>query len=161
MNTPTNTPPSKSKIRLQLDKESLNTRIELGSLLRSFGAPTALAQAAASAWKTDLLIEKDPESGSALYYLSIVLVADFIDLILGQLSADSRAQAMQFRDASRALEASANELSRLKQTKPQAYDAMQQWLKSDEARHLVHKILSGQHQRPPATSPNHAAPRGQ
>ncbi len=161
MNTPINTPPINSKIRLQIDKETLHTRIELGSLLRSFGAPTTLAQVATEAWENELTIEDDPESGSPLYYLPIQLVADFIDLVLDQLSADSRTEAVQFRDGSRAMEASSNELSKLKQSKPQAYDAMLRWLKSDEARHAVHKILSGQQQRPSASSPSHAAPGGQ
>jgi len=161
MTNTTQATPSGGKLKIQLDKETMLIRVELQSLLLSFGAPSTLVNIAATAWEDKLLIEDDQKEGSPQYYLPMMLVADFIDLILGQLSAESRAQAMQFRDASRALEASANELSRLKQTKPQAYDAMQQWLKSDEARHSVHKILSGQHQRPPATSPNHAAPGGQ
>lgn len=100
MNTLTNKPPINSEILFVLDKQALQTRIELGSLLRTLGAPTALAQAAASAWGDELLIEDDPESGSPLYYLPLQLAADFIDLILDQLGPDARADAVRFRDAS-------------------------------------------------------------
>lgn len=161
MNTPTNKPPINSEILFALDQQAQQTRIELGSLLRALSAPTALVQAAASAWGNELQNVNDPESGSALYFLPIQLAADFIDLILEQLNSDSRTDAVRFRDATRALEASANKISRLKQTKPQVYDAWLQWMKSDEAEQAMHKVLSGQHQRPPATSPNHAAPVGQ
>lgn len=161
MDTPTKTLSSNSEILFVLDKQALQTRIELGSLLRTLGAPTALAQAAASAWGDELLIEDDPESGSPLYYLPLQLAADFIDLILDQLGPDARADAVRFRDASRSLEASANTISRLKNTKPHVYAAWLQWMDSDDAKQTMHKILSGQHQRPPANSPNHATPGGQ
>ncbi len=161
MNTLTNKPPLNSEILFALDKQAQQTRIELGSLLRTLGAPTTLAQAAASAWGNELLIEDDPKSGSPLYYLPLQLAADFIDLILDQLGPDARADAVRFRDASRSLEASANKISRLQQTKPHVYETWLKWMDSDEATQTMHKILSRQHQHPPATSPNHAAPGGQ
>lgn len=158
MDTPTNTPSSNSEILFLIDKKTQQTRIELGSLLRAFGAPTTFARAAASAWVNELLIKEDPDSGSPLYYLPLQLAADFIDLILDQLSPDARADAAQFRDACRTIEANANKISRLKQTKPHVYEAWLKWMDSDEATQTMHKILSGQHQRTPATSSNHAAP---
>lgn len=161
MNTLTNKPPINSEILFTLDKQALQTRVELGSLLRMLGAPTTLAQAAASTWGNELLIEDSPESGSPRYHLPLQLAADFIDLILDQLGPDARTEAVRFRDASRALEASANKISRLKQTKPHVYEAWLQWMYSDEAKQKMHKVLSRQHQRPPATSPNHVAPGGQ
>lgn len=161
MDTPTKTPSSNSEILFLVDKKTQQTRIELGSLLRAFGAPTTFTQAAASAWVNELLIKEDPTSGSPLYYLPLQLAANFIDLILDQLGPDARADAVRFRDASRSLEASANTISRLKNTKPHVYAAWLQWMYSDEAKQTMHKILSRQHQRPPATSPNHAAPGGQ
>ena len=161
MNTLTNKPPLNSEILFALDKQAQQTRIELGSLLRTLGAPTTLAQAAASAWGNELLIEDDPKSGSPLYYLPMQLSADFIDLILDQLDSDSRTDAVQFRDACRTIEASANKISRLQQTKPHVYETWLKWMDSDEATQTMHKILSRQHQHPPATSPNHAAPGGQ
>lgn len=159
MDTPTKTPSSNSEILFLIDKKTQQTRIELGSLLRAFGAPTTFTQAAASAWVNELLIKEDPTSGSPLYYLQLQLAADFIDLILDQLGPDARADAVQFRDACRTIEANANKISRLKQTKPHVYEAWLKWMDSDEATQTMHKILSGQHQRKPATT--HAIPGGQ
>lgn len=158
MDTPTKTPSSNSEILFLIDKKTQQTRIELGSLLRAFGAPTTFAQAAASAWVNELLIKEDPDSGSPLYYLPLQLAADFIDLILDQLGPDASSDAVQFRDACRTIETNANKISRLKQTKPHVYEAWLKWMDSDEATQTMHKILSGQHQRTPDTSSNHAAP---
>ena len=131
MNT-TNKLPIDSEILFLIDKKTQQTRIELGSLLRAFGAPTTFAQAAASAWVNELLIKEDPDSGSPLYYLPLQLAADFIDLILDQLDSDSRTEAVQFRDSCRAIEASASKISRLQKTKPHVYAAWLQWMESDE-----------------------------
>ena len=159
MNT-TNKLPIDSEILFLIDKKTQQTRIELGSLLRAFGAPTTFAQAAASAWVNELLIKEDPGSGSPLYYLPLQLAADFIDLILDldQLDSDSRTEAVQFRDSCRAIEASASKISRLQKTKPHVYAAWLQWMDSDETKQTIHKMLSGQHLRTPATSSGHAAP---
>ncbi|HBO4210771.1 TPA: hypothetical protein L4U06_001419, partial [Pseudomonas aeruginosa] len=81
MDTPTKTPSSNSEILFLIDKKTQQTRIELGSLLRAFGASTTLAQAAAVAWENELQIKEDSDSGSPLYYLPIQRAADFIDLI--------------------------------------------------------------------------------
>ncbi|HBO5586823.1 TPA: hypothetical protein ACVGJ9_005131 [Pseudomonas aeruginosa] len=159
MNTTTNKLPIDSEILFLIDKKTQQTKIELGSLLRAFGAPTTLAQAAASAWESELLIKEDPDSGSPLYYLPMQLSADFIDLILDQLDSDSRTDAVQFRDACRTIEASASMISKLQQTKPHVYAAWLKWMDSDEATQTMHKILSRQHQRPPATT--HAVLGGQ
>lgn len=158
MDTLTKTPSSNSEILFLIDKKTQQTKIELGSLLRAFSAPSTLAKAAASTWENELLIKEDPDSGSPLYYLPMQLSADFIDLILDQLDSDSRTDAVQFRDACRTIEASANKISRLQQTKPHVYEAWLKWMDSDEATQTMHKILSGQHQRTPATSSNHAVP---
>ncbi|MFV9683040.1 hypothetical protein ACNFD4_10145 [Pseudomonas sp. NY15367] len=157
MDTPIKTPSSNSEILFLIDKKTQQTRLELSSLLRAFGAPTTFTQAAASAWVNELLIKEDPTSGSPLYYLPLQLTADFIDLILDQLGPDARVDAVQFRDACRTIEANANKISRLKQTKPHVYEAWLKWMDSDEATQTMHKILSGQHQRTPGTSSNHAA----
>ena len=161
MDTLTKTPSSNSEILFLIDKKTQQTKIELGSLLRAFSAPTTLAKAAASTWENELLIKEDPDSGSPLYYLPMQLSADFIDLILDQLDSDSRTDAVQFRDACRTIEVNANKISRLQQTKPHVYETWLKWMDSDEATQTMHKILSRQHQHPPATSPNHAAPGGQ
>ena len=161
MDTPTKTSSSNSEILFLIDKKTQQTRIELGSLLRAFAASTTLAQAAAVAWENELHIKEDSDSGSPLYYLPIQRAADFIDLILDHLDSDSRTDAVQFRDACRTIEASANKISRLQQTKPHVYETWLKWMDSDEATQTMHKILSRQHQHPPATSPNHAAPGGQ
>ena len=153
--------PSDEKLKIRLDLKTMLIRVELQSLLLSFGAPSTLVKVAATAWADELLIEDDQKAGAPQYYLPIMLIADFIDLILDQLDPDARADAVRFRDASRSLEASANTISRLKNTKPHVYAAWLQWMYSDEAKQTMHKILSRQHQRPPATSPNHAAPGGQ
>ncbi len=113
MDTPTKTPSSNSEILFLIDKKTQQTRIELGSLLRSFGASTTLAQAAAVAWENELQIKEDSDSGSPLYYLPIQRAADFIDLILDHLDSDSRTDAVQFRDACRTIEVNANKISRL------------------------------------------------
>jgi len=104
MDTPTNTPSSNSEILFLIDKKTQQTRIELGSLLRAFGASTSLAQAAAVAWENELQIKEDSDPGSPLYYLPIQRAADFIDLILDHLDSDSRTDAVQFRDACRTIE---------------------------------------------------------
>lgn len=152
--------PAGVKIKIQLDKAAMLIRVELQSLLLSFGAPSTLVKIAATAWEDKLLIEDDQKAGSPQYYLPMMLVADFIDLTLDHLSTDSRTAAVQFRDASRALEVSVSEFSKLKQSKPQGYNAMRQWLDSDDARQVMHKALSEQLRSQPAAQ-NHAAPVGQ
>ncbi|TXH92734.1 MAG: hypothetical protein E6Q71_00515 [Pseudomonas sp.] len=161
MNTITKKPPIDSEILFALNKQAQQSRVELCSLLRAFSAPTTLAQAAAVAWRNELQIKKDPDSGSQLYYLPIQRAADFIDLILDQLDSDSRTGAVQFRDACRTIEVNANKISSLRQTKPHVYEAWLQWMDSDDAKQAMHKILSGEHQRPPATSSDDAALGGQ
>lgn len=156
----TQTTPSDGKLKIQLDKEAMLIRVELQALLLSFGAPSNLVKVAATVWENELLIEDDQDAGSPQYYLPIMLVADFIDLILDQLSADSRTGAVRFRDAGRALEASVSKLSQLKQTKPQGYYAMHQWLASNQARQVMHSVLREQ-LRPQSASQNHAALGGQ
>lgn len=155
--------PSDEKLKIRLDLETMLIRVELQSLLLSFGAPSTLVKVAATAWADELLIEDDQKAGAPQYYLPIMLIADFIDLILDQLSTDSKTGAVQLRDAIRASGARVSEHLKLKQTKPQGDYAMHQRLGADEARArpAMHKVLSGRHQRPTATSPNHAAPIGQ
>lgn len=153
--------PSDEKLKIRLDLETMLIRVELQSLLLSFGAPSALVKVAATAWADEVLIEDNQKAGATQYYLPLMLIADFIDLILDQLSTDNKTEAVRLRDAIRTSGARLSELFKLKQTKPQGYYAIHQRLESDEARHAMHKALSGRHQRPTATSPNHAAPIGQ
>ncbi|MDH1624445.1 hypothetical protein N5F07_25180, partial [Pseudomonas chengduensis] len=63
MDTLTKTPSSNSEILFLIDKKTQQTKIELGSLLCAFSAPTTLAKAAASIWENELLIKEDPDSG--------------------------------------------------------------------------------------------------
>ena len=58
MNTTAQPSSPSPKLQLTLNKQTLEIQMELNALLTAFGAPASLAQAAATVWENDLLIEK-------------------------------------------------------------------------------------------------------
>lgn len=70
MITTTQTIPAGGKLQLKMNMESLQLRVELKSLLQSFGAQTSLAELAVAEFGSELLIEEAPEAGGSLYYLN-------------------------------------------------------------------------------------------
>ncbi len=155
MNTTAQPSSPSPKLQLTLNKQTLEIQMELNALLTSFGAPTDLAQIAATAWESDLLIEDDAES--TLYYLPIRLIPAFIDQILDQLSVESSAEAIQFRDGFRAVGASTNKLITLTQTnRPEVLDLMQQWMKKAPTSYALHELIAAQFKRSTAFAPNPA-----
>ncbi|HZX51456.1 MAG: hypothetical protein ACLGID_03080 [Gammaproteobacteria bacterium] len=157
MNTSAQPSSPSPKLQLTLNKQTLEIQMELNALLTSFGAPTDLAQVAATEWERDLLIEDDAESKSTLYYLPIRLIPAFIDQILDQLSVESSAEAIQFRDGFRAVGASTNKLITLTQTnRPEVLDLMQQWMKKAPTSYALHELIAAQFKRSTAFAPNPA-----
>ncbi|MFP6850497.1 MAG: hypothetical protein VCA57_17540 [Pseudomonas sp.] len=157
MNATTQLSSPSPKLQLTLNKQTLQIDMELNALLTSIGAPTDLAQVAGTAWESELLIEEDAESKSTLYYLPARLIPAFIDQILDQLSAASRAEATQLRDGFRAVEANANKLITLTQTSsPEVLSVMQQLMNSAPASHALHELIAAQFKRSTALAPNPA-----
>lgn len=101
MDTTTQPTPSSSMLRFTLDKQTLEMHMELNALSTSFGAPIDLARVAVSTWEHDLQIVDDTASKSKLYSLPVRLIPAFIDQILGELSTESKAMAIQLRDSFR------------------------------------------------------------
>lgn len=95
MFTTTQTTPAGGKLQLKMNMESLQLRVELKSLLQSFGAQTSLAELAVAEFGGELLVEEASEAGGSLYYLPLRLAPDFIDHILDQLCPDSRPAAIE------------------------------------------------------------------
>ena len=157
MNTTTQPSTPSPKLQLTFNKKTLEIHMELNALLTSIGAPTGLARVAATAWESDLLIEDDAESKSTLYYLPARLIPAFIDQILDQLSVESSAEAIQFRDGFRAVGASTNKLITLTQTnRPEVLDLMQQWMKKAPTSYALHELIAAQFKRSTAFAPNPA-----
>ena len=157
MNTTAQPSSPSSKLQLTLNKQTLEIHMELNALLTSFGAPTDLAQVAATAWESDLLIEDDAESKSTLYYLPVRLIPKFIDQILDQLSIGSSAEAIQFRDGFRAVATSINKLTTLTQTnRPEVLGLMRHWMKTAPASYALHELIAAQFKRSTAFAPNPA-----
>ncbi|MCY1377207.1 hypothetical protein D9M69_647640 [compost metagenome] len=132
--------------------ESLQLRVELKSLLQSFGAQTSLADLAVAEFGGELLIEETPEAGGSLYYLPLRLTPDFIDHILDRLCPDSRPAAIEclnkYRSAwSRADQDTAHMLEKnadLRRT-------LRLFRKQDQMAHTLRKMLSSlQKNRQPA-----------
>jgi hypothetical protein len=103
MKSPNHPSPPGKDLQFQLDLETQEVLIELNALLRSLGLPPAQGQAAIAVWEGKILIEEDPDTKLPLHYLPVSLIPTFIDQILEQLSAESRVQAIQFRDGSHAM----------------------------------------------------------
>ncbi len=161
MNTTAQASSPSPKLQLTLNKKTLEIQMELNALLNSFGASPDLAQVAATAWESDLLIEDDAESKSTLYYLPIRLIPAFIDQILDQLSVESSAEAVQFRDGFRAVGASTSKLITLTQTnRPEVLELMQQWMKKAPASYALHELIAAQFKRSTAFAPSPATQGG-
>ena len=144
MDTTTQPTPPGSMLRFTIDKQTLEMHMELNALLTSIGAPTGLAQVAATAWESDLLIEDDAES--TLYSLPVRLIPAFIDQILGELSTESRAMAIQLRDSFRKCEASANQLIN-QSNRPEILDVMRLWMKGAPAMYALYTLFATQFKR--------------
>ncbi|MCY1507068.1 hypothetical protein D9M68_413340 [compost metagenome] len=152
MNTTTQATPAGGKLQLKMNMESLQLRVELKSLLQSFGAQTSLADLAVAEFGGELLIEETPEAGGSLYYLPLRLTPDFIDHILDRLCPDSRPAAIEclnkYRSAwSRADQDTAHMLEKnadLRRT-------LRLFRKQDQMAHTLRKMLSSlQKNRQPA-----------
>jgi hypothetical protein len=161
MNTTTQPSTPSPKLQLTFNKKTLEIHMELNALLTSIGAPTGLAQVAATAWESDLLIEVDAESKSTLYSLPVRLIPAFIDQILDQLSTESRAEAIQFRDGFRAVAASTNKLITLTQTnKPEVLGLIRHWMQTAPASYALHELIAAQFKGSTAVPPNPATQGG-
>ena len=95
MITTTQTTSAGGKLQLKMNMESLQLRVELKSLLQSFGAQPSLAELAITEFGGELRVEEAQEAGGSLYYLPLRLAPDFIDHILDQLCPDSRPAAIE------------------------------------------------------------------
>lgn len=105
MKSPNRPSPPRKDLQFQLNLETQEVLIELNALLRSLGLPPVQGQAAIVEWEGNILIEEDPDTKLPLHYLPVSLIPTFINQILDQLSAESRVQAIQFRDGSHAMSA--------------------------------------------------------
>lgn len=105
MKSPNQPSPPNSNMQFQLNLETLEVLMELNALLQWFGLPLVQSQAAIAMWEDNILTKEDPDTRHPLHYLPVSMLPNFIDQILDQLSAESRAQAILFRDRSHALSA--------------------------------------------------------
>ncbi|UIP32219.1 hypothetical protein [Stutzerimonas kunmingensis] len=105
MKSPNQPLPPNSNMQFQLNLETLEVLMELNALLQWFGLPLVQSQAAIAMWEDNILTKEDPDTGHPLHYLPVSMLPNFIDQILDQLSAESKAQAILFRDRSHALSA--------------------------------------------------------
>lgn len=105
MKSPNQPSPPSSNLQFQLDLKTQEVLMELNALLQWLGLPLVQSQAAIARWEDNILTREDPDTGHPFHYLSVSLLPNFIDQILDQLSAESRAQAILFRDRSHALSA--------------------------------------------------------
>lgn len=105
MKSPNQPSPPSSNLQFQLDLKTQEVLMELNALLQWFGLPLVQSQAAIAMWEDNILTKEDPDTGHPLHYLPVSMLPNFIDQILDQLSAESRAQATQFRDRSHVLSA--------------------------------------------------------
>ena len=161
MDTTTQPTPPGSMLRFTIDKQTLEMHMELNALLTSFGAPIDLARVAVSTWEHDLQIVDDTASKSRLYSLPVRLIPAFIDQILDQLSVESSAEAVQFRDGFRAVGASTSKLITLTQTnRPEVLELMQQWMKKAPASYALHELIAAQFKRSTAFAPSPATQGG-
>ncbi len=146
MDTTTQPTPPGSMLRFTLDKKTLEMHMELNALLTSFGAPIDLARVAVSTWEHDLQIVDDTASKSRLYSLPVRLIPAFIDQILGELSTESRAMAIQLRDSFRKCEASASLLTS-QSNSPEILDVMRLWMKGAPAMYALYTLFATQFKR--------------
>ena len=152
MITTTQTTPAGGKLQLKMNMESLQLRVELKSLLQSFGAQTSLAELAVAEFGKELLVEEAPEAGASLYYLPLRLTPDFIDHILDQLCPDSRSAAIECQNKYRSAWSKADQDTAQKLEKnADMQRALRRIKKQDQMVHTLRKMLSSlQKNRQPA-----------
>lgn len=152
MITTTQTTPAGGKLQLKMNMESLQLRVELKSLLQSFGAQTSLAELAVAEFGKELLVEEAPEAGASLYYLPLRLTPDFIDHILDWLCPDSRSTAIECLNKYRSAWIRADQdTAQMLDENADLQRALRRFKKQDQMAHTLRKMLSSlQKNRQPA-----------
>ena len=152
MITKTQTTPAGGKLQLKMNMESLQLRVELKSLLQSFGAQPSLAELAVAEFGKELLVEEAPEAGASLYYLPLRLTPDFIDHILDQLCLDSRSAAIECQNKYRSAWSMADQdTAQMLEKNADLQRALRLSKKQDQMAHTLRKMLSSlQENRQPA-----------
>ena len=152
MITTTQTTPAGGKLQLKMNMESLQLRVELKSLLQSFGAQTSLAELAVAEFGKELLVEEAPEAGASLYYLPLRLTPDFIDHILDQLCPDSRSAAIECQNKYRSAWSKADQdTAQMLEKNADLQRTLQLFKQQDQMPHTLRKMLaSPQKNRQPA-----------
>ena len=152
MNITTHTTPAGGKLQLKMNMESLQLRVELKSLLQSFGAQTSLAELAVAEFGGELLIEEAPKAGGSLYYLPLRLTPDFIDHILDQLCPDSRRAAIECLNKYRsAWNRADQDTAQMLEKNADLRRALRRSKKQDQMAHTLRTMLSSlQKNRQPA-----------
>lgn len=147
-------------LQFQLDKKTLQVRIELSSLLRSLGAPTTMVMEAIPMWKSNsqIKIKLNPESELPLCFLPVSLIPQFIDQTLDQLSSESRAAAMQFRDLCSTVETQVSTVETMKRSNnPKVLAVVRQWITNDPASYALHELMALQQKHSAGAAPTKAA----
>ncbi len=152
MITTTQTTPVGGKLQLKMNMESLQLRVELKSLLQSFGAQTSLAELAVAEFGKELLVEEAPEAGASLYYLPLRLTPDFIDHILDQLCPDSRSAAIECQNKYRSAWSKADQdTAQMLEKNADLQRTLRLFKQQDQMAHILRKMLaSPQKNRQPA-----------
>ncbi len=152
MITTTQTTPAGGKLQLKMNMESLQLRVELKSLLQSFGAQTSLAELAVAEFGKELLVEEAPEAGATLYYLPLRLTPDFIDHILDQLCPDSRSAAIECQNKYRSAWSKADQdTAQMLEKNADLQRTLRLFKQQDQMAHTLRKMLaSPQKNRQPA-----------
>lgn len=150
MITTAQTTPAGGKLQLKMNMESLQLRVELKSLLQSFGAQTSLVELAVAEFGGELLIEEAPEAGGSLYYLPLRLAPKFIDHILDQLCPDSRPAAIECLNKYRAAWCRADQdTAQMLEKNADLRKKLQLFKTQDQMIHaLSHQLASRQKNRP-------------
>lgn len=152
MITTTQSSPAGGKLQLKMNMESLQLRVELKSLLQSFGAQPSLAELAVAEFGKELLVEEAPEAGASLYYLPLRLTPDFIDHILDQLCPDSRSAAIECQNKYRSAWSKADQdTAQMLEKNADLQRTLRLFKQQDQMAHTLRKMLSSlQKNRQPA-----------
>lgn len=152
MITTTQSTPAGGKLQLKMNMESLQLRVELKSLLQSFGAQPSLAELAVAEFGKELLVEEAPEAGASLYYLPLRLTPDFIDHILDQLCPDSRSAAIECQNKYRSAWSKADQdTAQMLEKNADLQRTLRLFKQQDQMAHTLRKMLSSlQKNRQPA-----------
>ena len=152
MITTTQTTSAGGKLQLKMNMESLQLRVELKSLLQSFGAQPSLAELAVAEFGKELLVEEAPEAGASLYYLPLRLTPDFIDHILDQLCPDSRSAAIECQNKYRSAWSKADQdTAQMLEKNADLQRTLRLFKQQDQMAHTLRKMLSSlQKNRQPA-----------